>query len=226
MAGYGHKNALSPKELSEMHPALIGGGERAAAGLPPPPQAAAATHSKILTPNSLATANALMAGQGGASGVGNALVMGHQPVPGAVANALTGQPPPPPPPPPPPMQALPPPAAPASRPGQETSTAIGNAIALHKLSDADLKKWGDRFEYMRGTLGNLARKPDLTHADAVAAAAQAVSDKALPSAELQDTLRTFPTDPAKLRQDMADKHKMAIHMLVHVAGEQAKRGAR
>ncbi len=178
MAGHGHKNALPPKELSEMHPALIGGGERAAAGLPPPPQAVAASEGKILTPNGSITANALMAGQGGA---GNALTMGRQGGP-AVINALTGQVASPPPPPP-PMQAASMPAAPAARPGQETSTAIGNAIALHKLSDADLKKWGDRFEYMRGTLGNLARKSDLTHADAVAAA-QAVADNALPSAEL------------------------------------------
>ena len=139
-------------------------------------------------------------------------------------NLLTGTVTPPPPPPPPvAMPSAPPAAVPAVPPGQERHAAVSKALALGSLSDAALAKQAARFEWVRNALGNAKDKPDLSHDDIVDLVARGAKDGAVPAAEAAKILGGYPTDPAKLREAVQQRHLIAIHGQIAAAGEQQRR---
>ena len=213
-----HATSITAAELEATHPALVGAGERAAAGLSPRHEWLGGTAPANQVANALISATGQAAP---AMGVNMLLGgMGPQPAPGALVNQLTGTVTPSPSPPP-SAAMLPPPAAP---PGQAASIAIGKATGAQKMSDADLSKGFDRLEYIRSALGNMTRQSSPpTHDDVLAAVAKAVKDGIFPAAEAGQIMGGLTSDPAKLPAELEQRHKFALHQMVHLAGEMQKR---
>lgn len=110
-------------------------------------------------------------------------------------------------------------------PGQEITSMIANAVGANKASPEALTDLVNRFEYTRNAVGNALKKPDLTHDDVLQIAADAVKAKVIPASEVGEILGTVTSDPTKLRADMDHRYMVAMHALVHLHGEQAKRSA-
>ena len=132
-----------------------------------------------------------------------------------------------PPPPPPAVSAAPVAVAvqpePAVPTGQERHAAVGGVIAADKMSDADLRGQSDRYEWVRGALGQALQQPDLSHADVVQLVADGVRSKIIPSAEASKILGDLPTDPTSLRDALEQRQVIAGHGLVHMTMEQQRR---
>ena len=113
--------------------------------------------------------------------------------------------------------------APATVPGQAMSSAIGKAIGAGKLSDNALAEQFNRLDYMRNAIGSALQKPNLSHDDAVKIVAEAVRDKVVPASEAGEILSGVTSDPTKLRAELQQRHLVAVHGLVHLAGEKNQR---
>ena len=92
-------------------------------------------------------------------------------------------------------------------------------LGTDKMNDADLASQSDRYEWVRGALGQALQQPDLSHSDVVAIVADGVRNKVIPSAEASKILGDLPTDPGKLRDALAQRQVIAVHGLVHMTME-------